>query len=79
MNLPPLQQHVQRFTVNVQLEQRLRSKTTVVPARTAREAVDRLVEGGAREAGFYDWIRISCDNESSERPRHADRGGDRRD
>lgn len=46
-----------------------------VPARTPQEAVEKIANGGAREAGRYDWVKISCGNQTIERPPH--RGGQR--
>jgi hypothetical protein len=43
-------------------------QTVIVPARTSQDAVESLQNGGAREAGYYDWVKISCGNESVERP-----------
>lgn len=77
MNLPGIRQHYQRFEVDIVTQQlgENRPYTTEVPARTAKEAVEFTVNGGAREAGRYDWVSISCCNEKVERPPR--RGGSR--
>ncbi len=78
MNLPPIKPHYQRYSVEV-VTQQAPNKLSILetPARTAKEAVDSMVKGGAREAGRYDWVKISCGNETTERPPHP--GGERRD
>lgn len=76
MTLPPIKAHYQRFEVRIVTQQAPNKITTTqVPARTAKDAVDSTVNGGARELGRYDWTKVSCDNESTERPPH--RGGPR--
>lgn len=72
----PIQRHVQRFPVEIVTQQAPnRPSTLEVPARTAKDAVDSTVNGGAREYGYYDWISVSCGNETVDRPPH--RGGPR--
>lgn len=75
MNLPGIRQHYQRYQVQIVTEQlgENRPYTTEVPARTAKEAVESTANGGAREEGRYDWVKISCENESTERPNHSAR------
>jgi hypothetical protein len=73
-----LQRHVQKFPVEIVTQQSPnRSSTIEVPARTPQEAVEKTANGGAREAGRYDWVKISSGNETTERPPHP--GGTRRD
>ena len=65
----PIKPHYQRFAVNIILQQApSRIFTLEVPARTAKDAVSSTAEGGARDYGYYDWVKISCGNESIERP-----------
>lgn len=71
----PIQRHVQRFSVEIVTQQRERPYQIEVPARTPKQAVDAAQDGGARQAGYYDWVKISCGNESVERPSHP--GGTR--
>jgi len=73
----PIKPHYQRFLVEVTTQQTSRPSILEVPARTAKDAVKSTVNGGAREAGRYDWVKISCGNESTERPPHP--GGPRTD
>lgn len=73
----PIQRHVQKFSVEVITQQRERPYQIEVPARTPKQAVETMQDGGAREAGYYDWVEISCQNESVDRPPHP--GGPRRD
>ena len=78
MNLPSIQPHYQRFSVEIVTQQAPNKRCTLeVPARTAKDAVDSTVDGGAREAGRYDWVSISSGNETVERSPHS--GGPRRD
>ncbi|MDQ2096729.1 MAG: hypothetical protein QQW96_03680 [Tychonema bourrellyi B0820] len=69
MKLTEIKQHYQRFDVEIVTQQLGDSRpyTTEVPARTAKEAVDSTVNGGARELGRYDWTSISCGNETVKR------------
>lgn len=72
----PIKQHYQRFEVEVVTQQNpCRPSILEVPARTPQEAVEKTANGGAREAGRYDWVKISCSNQTIERPPH--RGGQR--
>ena len=75
MNLPSIKPHYQRFPVEVTTQQRGKTFILEVPARTASDAVDSVVNGGAREYGYYDWVSIACGSESIKRPPH--RGGAR--
>lgn len=78
MDHPPIKPHYQRYEVEVVTQQSPnRPHTLEVPARTAKEAVDSTVNGGARDYGYYDWIKVSSGNESTERDNHP--GGTRRD
>lgn len=69
MNLPPIKPHYQRFEVQIITRQlgENRPYTTEVPARTAKEAVESTANGGARELGRYDWVKITCAGESTVR------------
>ncbi len=72
----PIKPHYQRFPVEIVLQQAPnKSFVLEVPARTTKDAVDTTVNGGAREYGYYDWLEISCGDETVERPPH--RGGSR--
>lgn len=64
----PIQRHVQKFSVEIVTQQRERPYRIEVPARTPKQAVETTQDGGAREAGYYDWVKISCGSESVERP-----------
>lgn len=69
MKLPEIKQHYQRFEVEIVTQQLGESRpyTTEVPARTAKEAVESTANGGARELGRYDWVKITCAGESTTR------------
>lgn len=69
MKLPEIKSHYQRFHVEIITQQlgENRPYTAEVPARTAKEAVESTANGGARELGRYDWVKISCANESTVR------------
>lgn len=72
----PIQRHVQKFPVEIVTQQHPNHSYKVeVPARTPEQAVSSTENGGAREAGYYDWTKITCGNETVERPPH--RGGSR--
>lgn len=71
----PIRRHVQRFTVEIVIQQQERPCQIEVPARTPRQAVEAMQNGGAREYGYFDWVKIYCGNESVERPFHS--GGTR--
>ncbi|MEK0187538.1 hypothetical protein [Microcoleus anatoxicus] len=74
----PIKPHYQRFAVEIVTQQAPNKTFTLeVPARTAKQAVEATVNGGAREVGYYDWLKISSGNETTERPPHP--GGPRRD
>ncbi|TAG93127.1 MAG: hypothetical protein EAZ18_13080 [Oscillatoriales cyanobacterium] len=74
----PLQRHVQKFPVEIVTQQAPNKTYTIeVPARTPEQAVASTENGAARDAGYYDWLKISCGNETTERPPH--RGGSRTD
>ena len=73
-----LQRHVQKFPVAVVTQQAPNKIYAIeVPARTPKQAIASTENGGARDAGYYDWVKISCVNEAVERPPH--RGGPRTD
>lgn len=72
----PIKPHYQRFAVEIVTQQAPNKTFTLeVPARTAKQAVEVTVNGGAREAGRYDWILVKCGDETTERPPR--RGGSR--
>ncbi|MEZ2231542.1 hypothetical protein [Microcoleus sp.] len=78
MDFAPIKPHYQRFSVEIKTQQAPNKSCVIeVPARTSQEAVEKAVNGGAREAGRYDWISITCGNETTERPPHP--GGCRKD
>jgi len=74
MDYIPIKRHIQRFEVAV-VTQQAPNKVSVIqiPARSAKDAVETAV---ANPEGRYDWIKITCGNETTERPIH--RGGSRR-
>jgi len=73
MDFTPIQRHYQRFEVAIVTQQAPnRPSTLTVGARSAKNAVEAVV---ANPEGRYDWIRITCENETSERSPH--RGGSR--
>lgn len=59
MNMLRIEPHYQRFPVQIVREKfgTLKTRTVLVPARTAKKAVEEVVEslGG-------NWARISCEN-----------------
>ncbi len=74
----PLQRHVQKFPVEIVTQQAPNKTYTIeIPARTQEQAVASAENGGARDVGYYDWVKISSGNETIERPPH--RGGPRTD
>lgn len=76
MNFTPIKPHYQRFQVEITTQQAPNKTFPLkVPARTAKQAVEATVNGGAREVGRYDWILIKCGDEQVERPPH--KGGSR--
>lgn len=72
----PIQRHVQKFSVEITTQQRPNHAYEVeVPARTPEQAVASMQNGGARKAGYYDWVEISCGNGTASRLPHS--GGQR--
>lgn len=70
----PIKRHIQRFDVAIVTQQAPNRVSVIqVPARSAKDAVEAAV---VNPEGRYDWVSISCANETIERPPH--RGGSRR-
>ncbi|HAT12604.1 MAG TPA: hypothetical protein DCS91_02450 [Microcoleaceae bacterium UBA11344] len=58
--LQPLQQHYKKIPVVVETQHR--EYQIEVPARTPQGAIDFIQNIGVRESGYYDWMKISCEN-----------------
>jgi len=75
MTFPAIKPHYRRFSVEIVTQQAPNKVNRIeVPARTAKDAVEATIS--SRADGRYDWIKITCGEESIERPPHP--GGLRR-
>jgi hypothetical protein len=57
--LRPLQHHYKKIPVVV--ETKHREYQIEVPARTPQGAIDFIQNIGVRESGYYEWVKISCE------------------